>query len=82
MKTRNFTTTLSAPVLIWLDEVAKKLNQPKNKIIELALKKWRKDFLRQQIKNSYKDASLDKEWQELGNMGIDDWSDNLKRWEK
>lgn len=62
MKTKNITTTLSLDAIQFLTEASEEMNVKKNKIIEDALLFWKKKFIQQKIKNSYKNAKSDKNW--------------------
>jgi predicted transcriptional regulator len=81
MKTKNFTTTFSISMLNWLDQVAEETKQSKKALIEDALSLWKKEYIKQKIRQSYKNASKDIEWVELSNIGIGDWENHLKKWE-
>lgn len=81
MENKNFTTTLPAMTLDWLSAVSSELNVPRNNIINDALKMWKRAYNQKMIEESYRNAINDKEMKELVNMGVDEWEDNLKRWE-
>ena len=82
MKTKNFTTTLPIPLLEWLDEIAQETKQPKNKILETALKTLKRSYTGYQIEKSYAKAAQDPEWIFFGDAGLDDWLKNIEKWEK
>ena len=64
MKTKNITTTLSLESIQFLVEASEEMNVKKNKIIEDALHFWKKN-IQQKIKNSYKNASSNSEWNRI-----------------
>ena len=82
MRTKNFTTTLSIPIIDWLNEFSEETNRTKKEDIEKALSILKKEHIKYKIKESYKKASKDYEWMELGNIGVNEWEANIREWEK
>jgi hypothetical protein len=70
---KNFTTTLPATLLANLNKISNELKIPKNSIIEMAFSDWEKKHKQDMLRSSYKNASIDPEWQELSEMGLRDW---------
>ncbi len=81
-KSKNFTTSFPTGFLNELEKVAKKMKLPKNDILVNAFVFWNKMKKQSMIANSYKKAGQDKEWCSLGNIGLDDWSNDILKWEK
>jgi predicted transcriptional regulator len=79
---KNFTTTLPTNTLSWLDEVAQESKQPKNRILEDALRMYQAEYIRKRIAESYRTSSNDAEMMELANAGLSDWDTNIAQWEK
>lgn len=79
MKTqqKNFTTTFPLKLLQWLDETSKQLGVPKKEIIEQALEKWKKDFIRQEIRKSYRKVKKDPEMKFFAEAGMEDYFNQI-----
>lgn len=81
MKTKNFTTTLSLDVINLLSQISKREHISRRQIIEEAISNWQKEKIKKAIKKSYLSSKNDPEMLELSNMGLNEWEDNVKKWE-
>jgi hypothetical protein len=63
-------------------EYAKKKNVSKNKVIEIALKKFFEEEIKQELQNTFKLASEDKELIQMAEEGLGDYLNQLKELEK
>lgn len=80
MKTqqKNFTTTFPVSLLNWLDQTSNQLGVTKKEIIEQALEKWKKDFIRQEIRKSYQKTRKDPEMKFFAEAGMEDYFNQIK----
>jgi predicted DNA-binding protein len=72
-KTAAFTSTLPTELLEQLAEFSKKLNLPKNKIIEKSLRQYLENLKRAEYIRSFQRAAQDSDQQELAEMGLEDY---------
>ncbi|MCD4696277.1 MAG: ribbon-helix-helix domain-containing protein [Bacteroidales bacterium] len=72
-----FTSTLPNELLARLNEMAKSLDMPKNKIIEKALQIYLDQLTRAEYVNSYKQAGSDTDLLELAEEGMEDYLKQL-----
>ncbi|MCB0634694.1 MAG: hypothetical protein R2824_09105 [Saprospiraceae bacterium] len=72
-KNSAFTSTLPTDLLEQLTEYSKKLNLPKNKIIEWSLRQYLENLKRAEYIRSFQRASQDAEQKELAEMGLEDY---------
>ncbi len=79
---KNITTTLPISIIKEMDDVAKSLKMAKNEIIVLSFKSWNRTRKQGDLKKAYAALANDPEWLALGELGIGDYGDNLKKWEK
>ncbi len=68
-----FTSTLPDDLLLRLNEMAKKLAHPKNKIIEKALQIYLDQLIRAEYINSYKQANGDTNIIHIAEQGMEDY---------
>jgi predicted transcriptional regulator len=68
-----FTSTLPDDLLIRLNEMAKKLSMPKNKIIEKALRIYLDQLIRAEYIRSYKQAGQDENVLHIAEEGMEDY---------
>lgn len=68
-----FTSTLPDDLLTRLNEMAKKLSMPKNKIIEKALRIYLDQLIRAEYIRSYKQAGQDENVLYLAEEGMEDY---------
>ena len=61
---------------------AKKRNVSKNKVMEIALRKFFEEDLRKELQQTFKLANEDKELHQLADGGLDDYLKQLKELEK
>ncbi len=81
-KMQNFTTTLPPEIIQWLNIFSSEKHIPKNKIIIEALENLKKEYLKNKIRESYKNASSNQEWSDLGNQGLNLWENQIQKCEK
>ncbi|WP_319229160.1 ribbon-helix-helix domain-containing protein [Draconibacterium orientale] len=72
-----FTSTLPDDILLRLNEMAKKLSMPKNKIIEKALQIYLDQLNRAEYIKSYKQAGQDENILEIAEEGMEDYLKQL-----
>lgn len=73
-----FTSSLPDKTLEVLGSVAKKLNKPKNQIIDDALNRYFLDLDKQAFNDSFERVGKDYAMQTLANSGLEDYVDQLK----
>ncbi len=73
-----FTSTLPDELLLKLNEMAKKLKLPKNKILEKALTIYLDQLNRAEYLKSYKRAASDSDVLELAEEGMEDYFKQLE----
>ena len=74
-----FTSTLSDQLLQQLNEKAKALAVPKNKLIETALKLYLEHLEKVEYIKSYKQASEDSDTLRLAEEGMEDYLSQLEK---
>jgi len=72
-----FTSTLPDELLVRLNEMAKKLSMPKNKIIEKALQIYLDQLVRAEYIKSYKQAGQDENILYIAEEGMEDYLKQL-----
>jgi predicted transcriptional regulator len=72
-----FTSTLPDEILIRLNDMAKKLSMPKNKILERALRVYLDQLTRAEYIKSYKQAENDDDILNLAEEGMEDYLKQL-----
>ncbi|MBA4138920.1 MAG: CopG family transcriptional regulator [Segetibacter sp.] len=84
MNNKNVTYTSTLPNIVMEEvvEYAKKKNVSKNKVIEIALKKFFEEEIKQELQNTFKLASEDKELIQMAEEGLGDYLNQLKELEK
>ncbi len=84
MNNKNVTYTSTLPNIVMEEvvEYAKKKNVSKNKVIEIALKKFFEEEIKQEIQDTFKLASEDKELSQMAEEGLGDYLSELKALEK
>ncbi len=81
-RVKNITTTLPISIINEMDAVAKSLNMAKNEVIIASFKSWNRARKQGDLKKAYAALANDPEWLALGELGIGDYGNNLKKWEK
>lgn len=74
---KTFTTSLPESTIKELNDLAKKLNVPKNQILNLALKKYLHNIEQELYIQSFKRVGEDSEMQQLADLGISDFTSEL-----
>jgi len=72
-----FTSTLPDELLVKLNNMAKRMSMPKNKIIEKALQIYLDQLTRTEYVQSYKQAANDKDLLDLAEEGMEDYLKQL-----
>jgi len=72
-----FTSTLPDELLLKLNNMAKRMSMPKNKIIEKALQIYLDQLTRAEYVQSYKQAANDKDLLDLAEEGMEDYLKQL-----
>ena len=72
-----FTSSLPTKTMEQLNEVAKKLEKPKNQVINDALNKYFFDLERQQYIDSFERVAGDEDMKKLAEMGLEDYMTQL-----
>ena len=72
-----FTSTLPDEVLAKLNEIAKNISMPKNKIIEKALRIYLDQLTRAEYIKSYKKAGQDENILDIAEEGMEDYLKQL-----
>jgi predicted transcriptional regulator len=75
---KTFTSTLPDEILIKLNETAKKIAVPKNKIIEKALRIYLDQVTRAEYIKSYRQAEQDPGILEIAEEGMEDYLKQLE----
>ncbi len=81
-KNVTYTSTLPNTVMEEVVEYAKMKNVSKNKIIEMALKKFFEEEIKHELQNTFKLASKDEELMQMAEEGLGDYLNQLKELEK
>ena len=77
-----FTSTLPDELLLKLNNMAKRMSMPKNKIIEKALQIYLDQLTRAEYVQSYKQAANDKDLLDLAEEGMEDYLKQLNSWNR
>ncbi|MDP2723677.1 MAG: ribbon-helix-helix domain-containing protein [Bacteroidales bacterium] len=72
-----FTSTLPDELLLKLNNMAKRMSMPKNKIIEKALQIYLDQLTRAEYVQSYKQAANDNDLLDLAEEGMEDYLKQL-----
>ncbi|MFA4890805.1 MAG: CopG family transcriptional regulator [Candidatus Gracilibacteria bacterium] len=75
--TITFTSTLPANLMSWLTKQAEKENTTKRAVIEQALKIYQDETKREELEETFKRASKDKDMLEMAEEGMDDYYEQL-----
>ena len=81
-KTVTYTSTLPNVVMEEMVEYAKKKKISKNKVIEIALKKLLQEEIKNELRESFKKIADDPEMLEMAEWGMEDYSEQLKKFDK
>ena len=81
-KTVTYTSTLPNAVMEEMVEYAKKKKISKNKVIEMALKKLLEEEIKNELRESFKKIADDPEMLEMAEWGMEDYSEQLKKFDK
>lgn len=81
-KNVTYTSTLPNTVMEEVVEYARKKNVSKNRVIEIALKRFFEEEIKQELQNTFKLASEDKELSQMAEEGLGDYLNELKALEK
>ena len=81
-KNITYTSTLPSVVMEEVAEYAIKKNVSKNKVIEIALKKFFEEEMKKELEETFKLADKDKELLQLAESGLGDYLEQLKELEK
>jgi len=77
-----YTSSLPNMVMEEVVEYAQKKNVSKNKVIEIALKRFFEEEIKQELQDTFQLASKDKELVQLAEEGLGDYLNQLKELEK
>lgn len=77
-----YTSTLSPQLMTWLDAYASKEGLSKKAVIEEALTLFQIQTKKKKMAEMFKRASGDPEMLDLAEAGLDDYSEQLKTYEK
>ncbi len=78
----NFTSSLPEKTLNQLAITSKKLKVPKNQIIEMALNLYLEHLEKEMYIASFKKLSSDKEMKDLADEGMEEYADELNKWDE
>jgi hypothetical protein len=81
-KTVTYTSTLPNVVMEEVVEYAKKKKISKNKVIEIALKRLLEEEIKNELRESFKKIADDPEMLEMAEWGIEDYAEQLKKFDK
>ncbi len=81
-KTVTYTSTLPNVVMEEMVEYAKKKKISKNKVIEIAVKKLLDEEIKNELRQTFKIALIDKELESMAEEGLDDYLFQLKQLDK
>jgi len=73
MKTTVFTTTISSPLLNWMNDYATETNRTRRAVLEDALVRYKETEIRERMKADFKRATKDVEILNLTEWGMDDY---------
>lgn len=77
--TASYTSTLPSELMLQLNEFSEKLKIPKNKLIEVSLKKYFEELKRREFSEGFKRAAQDPEMQEMADEGLADYTQMLDK---
>lgn len=77
--TASYTSTLPSELMLQLNEFSEKLKIPKNKLIEVSLKKYFEELRRREFSEGFKRAAQDPEMQEMADEGLADYTQMLDK---
>ena len=81
-KSVTYTSTLPNVVMEEVVEYAKKKKISKNKVIEIALKRLLEEEIKNELRESFKKIADDPEMLEMAEWGIEDYAEQLKKFDK
>ncbi len=81
-KTVTYTSTLPNVVMEEVVEYAKKKKISKNKVIEIALKRLLEEEIKNELRESFKKIADDPEMLEMAEWGMEDYAEQLKKFDK
>ncbi len=81
-KTVTYTSTLPNVVMEEIVEYAKKKRISKNKVIEIALKKLLEEEIKNELRESFKKIADDAEMLKMAEWGMEDYAEQLKKFDK
>jgi ABC-type branched-subunit amino acid transport system substrate-binding protein len=81
-KTVTYTSTLPNVVMEEMVEYAKKKKISKNKVIEIAVKKLLDEEIKNELRQTFKIALIDKELESMAEEGLSDYLLELKQLDK
>lgn len=81
-KTVTYTSTLPNVVMEDVVEYAKKKKISKNKVIEIALKRLLEEEIKNELRESFKKIADDPEMLEMAEWGMEDYAEQLKKFDK
>jgi hypothetical protein len=70
---------MSPALMLWLDNHAKKNKITKRAVIENALKIYKNDMTKKELKECFKKVAQDVEIIKMAEEGLEDYNDQLKR---
>lgn len=76
--TSMFTTTISPPLLSWLDDYSKKHKVTKRFVLEEALLKFKNEERQKELAISFNEAAKDQETIRMAEEGLEDYNNQLK----
>ena len=77
-----YTSTLPSMVMEEVVEYAKKKKISKNKVIEIAVKKLLEEEVRNELLESFKTIADDPDMIEMAEWGMEDYAEQLKKFDK
>ncbi len=81
-KKTTYTSTLPSIVMEEVGEYARKKKISKNKVIEIAVKKLFEEEIKNELAESFKKISNDPDMIEIAEWGMDDYAEQLKKFDK
>jgi metal-responsive CopG/Arc/MetJ family transcriptional regulator len=81
MNTPVITTTISAPLLAWLNERAKETKQTRREVLEEALEKYRKEIRRAELRADLLLEAQDPEVMAIAEEGMGDYAAMLAEYD-
>ncbi len=74
-----YSSTLPIELIEQLNEYARKLNIPKNQLIERSIRHYLESIKKAEYIRSFQRAANDEEQMELAEMGLDDFLDQVEK---